>query len=286
MWRFGLRQGAQLALGLAGAVLLTAAVGALSVKGAFLSAWLDDLAGYFRLDFGMSTISAAQAADELAARLPVTLELVGLGGIVALLIGAPLGILLGTERPLRAAAPLLQIVAATPVFCASLALLWFAANILHWPGLEQHPQLSDLMHQTSRSLQMLTLPVLTVGVAGAAVVQLALRRASAEAMDEPYRRGLRLMGLSAREINRLYFAPQVLAGLLASLGDIVLALFSAAAVAEWVFGWPGAAVLFLKSVALQDWHVVALVLLVFAAIKLVADFAGAMGARAAQDLNA
>ncbi len=88
------------------------------------------------------------------------------------------------------------------------------------------------------------------------------------------------MGLSALEINGVYLMPQVLTGLCRSLGDITLALFAAAAVAEWVFGWPGAAVLFLKSVALHDWNVAALVLLVFAAFKFAADFAGELGARA------
>ncbi|HEV2561416.1 MAG TPA: ABC transporter permease [Rhizomicrobium sp.] len=276
MWRFGLRQGAQLALGLAGAILLAAMVAAAddarAGAGAFLHALLAHLGSFLHLDFGTSTISGESALAELSARLPVTLELAGLGGIVALLIGAPLGILLGTERPLRAGAPLIQIVAAIPVFCVGLALMWLAANVLHWP---EHGA-----SQFARILQTLALPALTVGAAGAAIVQLSLRRAAAEAMDEPYRRGLRLMGLSAFDINTVFLVPQILAGLLRSLGEITLALFSAAAVAEWLFGWPGAAVLFLKSVALHDWNVAALVLLVFAAIKMIADFAGIVGARA------
>jgi peptide/nickel transport system permease protein len=290
MWRFLLVQAARLALGLVGTVLLAACVAALSEPGAragaagYFSALVAQLGAYARLDFGTSIISAMPAANELAQRLPVTLELVGLGAIVALLLGGPLGILLGTERPLRAAAPLIQIVAATPVFVASLALLWAAANLLHWPGMEHigEPELSAFgVHgDFDSTLRALALPVLTVGAAGAAAVQLGLRRAAAEAMDEPYRRGLRLMGLSTLEINSVYLVPQVLTGLLLSLGDIALALFAAAAVAEWVFAWPGAAVLFLKSVALHDWSVAALVLFVFAAIKLAADFTGELGAYA------
>ena len=258
--------------------------GAQSGAAGYFSALLAELGAYARLDFGTSVISAAPAAQELAERLPVTLELVGLGAIVALFLGGPLGILLGTERPLRAAAPLIQIVAAMPVFVASLALLWLAANVLHWPGMEHigEPGLSALGAQSGfdSTLRTLALPVLTVGIAGAAAVQLVLRRASAEAMDEPYRRGLRLMGLSTLEINSVYLVPQLLTELCRSLGDITLALFAAAAVAEWVFAWPGAAVLFLKSVALHDWRVAALVLLVFAAIKFGADFAGELGAHA------
>jgi peptide/nickel transport system permease protein len=281
MWRFLLLQAARLALGLVGAVLLAASIAALSVEGArdaYFSALLAQLEAFAHLDFGTSVISGFPAASELAQRLPVTLELTGLGAIVALVLGGPLGILLGTERPLRAAAPLIQIVAATPVFVASLALLWFAANILHWPAIAFSA--FDSHGDFDITLRALALPALTVGAAGAAALQLAIRRAAAEAMDEPYRRGLRLMGLSTLEINSVYLVPQVLTGLCRSLGDITLALFAAAAVAEWVFGWPGAAVLFLKSVALHDWRVAGLVLFVFAAIKFAADFAGELGAHA------
>lgn len=279
MWRFLFSKAARLALGLLGAVLLAACIAALSAQnarngaGAYASALLAQLSGFVRFDFGASIISGTSAATDVAARLPVTFELAGLGAVVALLLGGPLGILLGTERPLRAAAPLIQIVTATPVFVASLALLWLAANVLHWPGITSHGDFDG-------TLRSLALPVLTIGAAGAAAVQLGLRRAAADAMDEPYRRGLRLMGLSTLEINSVYLMPQVLVGLCRSLGEITLALFSAAAVAEWVFERPGAAVLFLKSVALHDWSVAALVLLVFAAIKFFADFVGELGAYA------
>jgi peptide/nickel transport system permease protein len=123
------------------------------------------------------------------------------------------------------------------------------------------------------------LPVLTVGAAGAAAVQLALRRAASEAMEEPYRRGLQLMGLTVVEIDRLYLGPHLLTALLRNAGEIVLALFSAAAVAEWLFGWPGAAVLFLRSVALRDWNVAGAILFAFAATAFAADFLGALLAR-------
>jgi len=95
-----------------------------------------------------------------------------------------------------------------------------------------------------------------------------------------------MMGLTPFEVDRLYLVPQVLAGVLANLGEIALSLFSAAAVAEWVFGWPGAAVLFLKSVALHDWSVVALVLFAFAAITLFAEFLGSLGAHALAGIEA
>jgi peptide/nickel transport system permease protein len=117
-------------------------------------------------------------------------------------------------------------------------------------------------------------------MAGAGAVQLALHRAASQAQGQPWRVTLRMMGLSAGEIERVYVAPQVFAGLFTDLGDVVLALLSAAAVVEWTFGWQGAAELFVKSIALGDWNVVALILFVFAAIKFAAEFAGALAAAA------
>src|ERR1700733_872045 len=297
MWRFGLRRAGRLALGLLGAMLMAGAVATVAMTDArggiahYVSAFIVRLLGMLRLDFGASLISGAPAGEILAQRLPATLELVGAGLLVAALVGLPLGILLSMSRISRAAAPLVQIVAAAPVFCAGLALLWVASVVLGWDMTGGAPP--DLWAALSSgngarigvALRALALPALTVGAAGAASVQLAFRRTANEALDAPYRRGLRMMGLGVLEVDSLYLVPQVLAGVVASLGEITLSLLSAAAVAEWVFNWPGAAVLFLKSVALRDWSVVALVLFSFAAITLAAEFIGALGARALAGLE-
>jgi peptide/nickel transport system permease protein len=283
MWH--VRQVLKFALGLLGATILAAAVAALPDRGGQyqLHTVLARFLGFFRLDFGISSMTGLPAAKELAAHLPATLELMTAGAVVAFLLGAPLGFLLSRGRGLRAAAPLIQLVAAAPVFCAALGLLWLAARVLHWNYAPQPLPLPDLMAGSAgalAALKALSLPGLTVGAAGASAVQLVVRRTESEASEEPYRQGLRLLGLGAFEIDWLYLVPQILAGLLANFGEIVLALFSAAAVAEWLFRWPGAAALFVKSVALQDWNLTALVLLVFAAISLLADFAGTIAARA------
>jgi peptide/nickel transport system permease protein len=291
MWRFGLGQVGHYAAGLLGAMLLALVVSALGAKAGFTATLLEHLAALFRFDLGTSTITADPAAVDVARHLPATLELVGAGAVIAVVAGVILGLVLSWGRVLRAAAPLIQLVAAAPVFCAGLALLWFA-NRVHWDisaqkGLALWPA---LLHgdagAITGALPAFALPALMVGAAGAACVELTVRRAAREADGEPYRRGLRLMGLGAFEVDRLYVAPRVVAGLLANLGEVALSLFAAVAVAEWVFDWPGAAILFIRSVALHDWSVAALVLFVFAGIALTAEFAGALVAHAIGEPNA
>jgi peptide/nickel transport system permease protein len=282
MVRLLVRQALRFALGLIGAVVLAAALSALAAEGAehsaqaWFQAFLARLVAMARLDFGMSHVSGWSAAGEVAQAMPYTATLVTLGALVALVIGIPLGLLLGTGPLRRALAPLIQIVAAAPVFCAALALSWISIHLFASKPVAPSGSLFD--GDAVHVLNTLLLPVLTVGAAGAAAVQLALRRAASQAQKQPWRTSLRLMGLPAFEIDRIYVAPEVMAGVLASLGEMTLALFSAAAVAEWVFGWPGAAVLFVKSLAFGDWNVVALVLLVFAAVKFIADLIGSVAA--------
>lgn len=285
MARFTLEQAARFFFTLVGALLMAVLVAGLPHDGPWrgwgplVSTLVEKFFAFIKFDFGSSAISGGPATAELSARLPVTLFLASTGFVVALIIGAPLGILLGATPVRRAAAPLIQIVAAAPVFCAGLALAFGAVHLLGWPVSINtpmgFPQLADV-----HAFELLLPPILTVGLAGAAAVQLALRRAAREASDESYQKGLRRLGLSALEIDLVYVAPQIAAGLLSSLGEIALALLSATAVAEWVFNAPGAAVLFVKSAALYDWTMLALVLLVFVTIVQTAHFIGRVAAHA------
>lgn len=287
MLRFAARQAGRCALGLLGAAVLAAAISAIAAPrvhglAPFLEAICLRLWAFAQLDFGRSAISGLLAIDELGLRLPATLALVLAGGGVALIVGAPLGLLFGAGPIRRAAAPLMQIVTAAPVFCAGLALAYGAAHLLHWPVSVNAPVAASapIFSRDMQFLELAALPVLTVGLAGAAAVQVALRRVTAESAGEAFRVGLKHMGLSALEIEWVYAVPRVIAGLLASAGEIMLALLSAAVVAEWVFQRAGAADLFVKSVALQDWNMTAMILFIFAGFTFLADALGRIGAYA------
>ncbi|MGN6514485.1 MAG: ABC transporter permease subunit [Rhizomicrobium sp.] len=287
MWRILLLRAAQLLASLIGVAVLASALEAFPQASRgfcpFAAALAAALAEILRGSAGISTVTGTPALHDVARTLPYTLQLLGAGAFVAFLVGVPLGILLSASRMLRAAAPLIQIIAATPVFVAALLLIWIAVRVLHWADASQTSALSWTALIKSEgwelALRSFALPALTVGAAGAASVQLSLRRGAAAALSAPYRGGLRMLGLSAFDIDLRYATPEILSGLLEDLGDVALALISAAAVAEWVFNRNGAAVLFLKSAALGDWNVAAAVLAVFAAITLVTGFIGFAAAR-------
>src|ERR1700742_2096332 len=100
MWRFALRESGRWALALFGALLIASGVSALSDKtdglAGFAVAMAGRLVAFLRLDFGQD------AAQEFFSRGPVTADLVLFGALIAILIGVPVGLLLGAA-PLRRA---------------------------------------------------------------------------------------------------------------------------------------------------------------------------------------
>lgn len=277
MKRFLAWQVVQLLVGLFGAALIAVALSAITEPRpanlpAYLLAVLDRLQHLAKGDLGHSAISGLPVLITFVQHLPPTLLLLAAGAGVALAAGLPLGLLFAFGSVRRVAAPIMQLVTATPVFCAGLALAFAAVEILHWPvgfasrtGLASSPQ---------EALRLATLPIATVGLAGAAAVQLALRRSATRTAAASFRGGLRRLGLGSFEIEIFYVLPQIFAGLIASAGDIALALVSAAVVAEWVFHRDGAADLFVKSVALADWNMTAVILFAVAALTIVVRFLG------------
>ena len=226
MWRDWLLRAAQLIGSIVGAVVLASLLATLSHPAhglwPFLTALCERIFAAVRGDFGLSSVTGVPAMASAIDMMSFTFQLLAGGAVIALLIGIPLGILLSASRALRAAAPLIQIIAATPVFVAALALIWIAVRVLHWSGISQASALSwvDLVRSDgwSAALQAFALPALTVGAAGAASVQLSICRAAAVAWSAPYRSGLRMMGLGALDIDLHYALPEVLAALLRDLG--------------------------------------------------------------------
>lgn len=275
MLRFAGDEIVRLLFGLMGAVLLAAALAALN--DAALASNASPAWPFFQIvgqhliaigqgDFGISTLSGAPAWVTFAGPWPTTLSLLIMGLAVALLVGLPLGLAMSLESVHRIVAPLLQTVAALPVFCAALLLAFAAHHGLGWSPSAHPAALWPWPHATAWTEAVL--PVMTVGLAGAAAILRVLHCAIAAEADASWPDGLKRLGLTVLEIHLRYKLPRLLAGVIAASGEILLALLSAAIVAEWVFRCPGTADLLVKAAALHDGNLAALILLAFLAMVL------------------
>jgi peptide/nickel transport system permease protein len=291
MLRYALLRAAMLAASIAGAGLLAAAIAALGQPGAaagvadFLAAMLAKVPNVFAFNIGQSSLSGLSASIEAGPAFMASLELLLFATPIALIIGVPLGSALADPATRPIVSPIVQLTGSVPVFCAGLLIGILLARL--WPahtGTGVPSLFAAIASQDSNimlaALEAIAPPGLTVGLAGAGAVALSWRNALEIASAEPYRDGLRRLGLGDADILRIYVVRHAIALSLDDLADIVLAFFAAAAVAEWIFAWPGAGAAFIHAVALADWAVAAVIVFVIAIIRAGADFAGPVAAHA------
>src|ERR1700724_4054873 len=171
--------------------------------------FLDFVWGFFRLDFGISMWSGKPVAEEIAARLPISLEIAVMATVFAILIAIPLG----TMSALKQKSWIDHVVRtvaiagiATPSFWLGIVSILAVLEISNavfgapWmPPLHYAPFWEDPL----RNLSMAILPALTVGYRYAAVSMRMTRSAMLEVLREDYIRTARAKGLLERlVINR------------------------------------------------------------------------------------
>ncbi|MGQ0741872.1 MAG: ABC transporter permease subunit [Alphaproteobacteria bacterium] len=289
MLRFALLRAAILIAGIAGAAFLAAAITAIGDPAAtagigdFVSAMLVKAPDVLAFETGASSLSGEAARLAAAPAFSASLQLLLFAGPVAYIVGAPLGAALADRATRSFVAPFIQFVGAVPVFCGALVIGVVFAPL--WPAQAGDASLFVAIGaRDAEALQSALMTIapagVTVGLAGAGAVALAWRNALQRAASEPYVEGLERLGLGEREILRRYVVREAVALALREAAPVILAIFAAAAVAEWIFGWPGAGAAFIHAVALEDWSVAGLIVFAIAVIRAAVDFAGPTAAYA------
>ncbi len=254
----------------------------LGMRGNWFRAWLSWLGDAWRGDLGESRIYRQPVAEVLAARLPWSLLLGALGGLVALTLAAVLGAWAGlrrgglADRVISASMIVLQtippfVLVLGTVFLFAATLRWFPASGLTDPG-EQIAPAATLRH--------LTLPALLLGVTQLPWLALGLRETVAGNLDRDAVKGARARGLPRRVVALGHIAPVSAAPFLALCGARLPELVVGATVVETLFGWPGLGASTVDAARALDFPLLAvLAVLITAAVvlgNLAADTAAAL----------
>jgi peptide/nickel transport system permease protein len=250
-----------------GAALFAAAIAALAVPAAHNSSASYVVVSVLKvpqllaLDPGLSVIAGTAALTAVTPALAASLTVMLPSLVIAILLGTLLGFLLTLRDTRRLLGPLFQLIASVPIFCAALMLAAAFAAL--------------------QSRAAVTAPMIaTLALAVAAAIARAVFAAQRNAAPPDYIDGLARMGVHRRQILGFYVARPTLAVALRDTGNILLALFAAAAVVESVFSWPGAGAEFIRAVALGDWNVVAVLIMIMAAARFTVDLAASLVSRA------
>jgi peptide/nickel transport system permease protein len=243
--------------------------------------FLDFTWGFFRLDFGISMWSGKPVAEEIAARLPISLEIAVMATVVAILIAIPLGTISALwqnswiDHVVRTVA-IAGI--ATPSFWLGIVSILVVLDVSHalfgaaWmPPIDYVPFWQDPL----RNLSMVILPALTVGYRYSAVTMRMTRSAMLEVLREDYIRTARAKGLVEGLIINRHALKNALLPVVTLIGIEFAFLIGGLVVTEQVFNLNGVGRLFVLAVQNQDYTLTqALVMLtvaIFVLVNLVVD---------------
>jgi peptide/nickel transport system permease protein len=228
-------------------------------------------------DLGRSLRTREPVLDMLAARLPVTVQLMLLAMLLAVAIGVPAGVLAAVRRntPLDLAMSVLALGGmALPFFWSGILLIRLFAVQLGWlPPSGYVPFWTDPLS----NLERMILPSVTVGAAMAGLVMRQTRSAMLGALGADFVRTARAKGVPERQVIVRHALRSALLPVVTVVGLQSGALVGGAVVTETVFSLPGLGTMIVDGIFQRDFAVVqgALLTVVLAvvAVNLLTDLA-------------
>jgi len=229
--------------------------------------YLGWLGAILRGDAGYSLRTGQPVFREIAARLPVTMELALAALLVAVAIGLPLG-LLAALRPdgrldlLARGIGLLGL--SLPSFWLGTLLVLLFARYLRWmPNTGGYAGPGE---DLAANLRFLLFPAATLGAAMAAVVMRTTRSAMLDVMGADYIRTARAKGLGAGAVVSRHALRNGLIVVVTILGVQVGYLLSGAVLVEEIFAVPGLGRMLLTAINQRDYALVQGAVLVIATL--------------------
>jgi peptide/nickel transport system permease protein len=222
-------------------------------------------------DLGHSIFSGQSVGKLVRQRINPTLSLTIGGGILAVLIGIPLGVVAAWKSNTivdRVAQVFAALGLAVPGFWLGFILLWaFAVNWRIFPAIGFVSMFDDV----GGFFRSIALPCLLLGITGSAVLVRMTRASLLEVFREDYIRTARAKGLGERAV---LFRHALRAGaipIITVLGFLVAGLLTGVVVTETVFTIPGVGRLVAEAVQQRDFPIVQSLLMLLASIYVVVN---------------
>jgi peptide/nickel transport system permease protein len=219
--------------------------------------YLDYFAAIARGELGRSMRDGRPAIALVVERIPATLALTIPALLIKLGLGLPAGIYAALHRgSLIDRAVMVAAVAGftVPSFVLGLVLVLIFAVTLGW-----------LPSGGQETWRHAILPIVTLGLGGAAVLARFTRSAMLEVLGQPYIRTASAKGIPWRAVVTGHALPNAAIPTVTIVGFMVGTLIAGAVVVESVFSWPGVGRLLVVAVANRDLAVVQCILLLVAA---------------------
>ena len=226
-------------------------------------------------DLGKSIFTGRPVVDDLAARLPATIEL----AIAALLLAVAIGLPIGVVSALRRGSLLDHIVRVITVSGFAIASFWLAVmlqlflamelNLLPLSGRIEVPAplpvtrfllIDSVLAWNGRAfvdaLTHLALPTLTLALPVAATIVRFARIGVLDAMGQSFVPYAQAMGLPPTLIVSKYVLRSAMTSVVTQIGLVAGTLLGGTVVVEAVFDWPGLGGYTFNSIVMSDYSAI------------------------------
>ena len=226
-------------------------------------------------DLGRSYTTRLPVGEQIALRIPATLELALAGIVIALLISIPTGVLAAVRE--RSAADWLissfnAFAIAIPNFWLGILMILLFALALGWLPASGR---GDYSREPLKAWTFLLLPAITLALNQAAILSRFVKSSVLEVLHDDYVRTARAKGLRERLVIQRHVLTNALVPVATVLGIQFGRLLGGAIVVESVFAWPGVGRLILQSIGSRDYTtvqgVLLLLVLAFVVVNLLTD---------------
>lgn len=231
-----------------------------------LTQYLKTFIGYLQGDLGRSLQDNASIGEQLARRLPRTLELVAAAGLISTLIGVPAGAFAAVRRGRffdSAASTVTALAMSVPVFVAGPLLVLALSQMSRLLPAGGFVEFSD---DPIKHLQLMIMPALTLSLGLMASIFRITRGSTLETMQRDYVRTAHAKGVA----RHLVFTRHVLRNAMLPVITVIAlnlgTMLGGSVIVEYIFSWPGLAGFTVSAVSTRDYPVVVASVLVISAM--------------------
>jgi ABC-type dipeptide/oligopeptide/nickel transport system permease component len=225
-------------------------------------------------DFGISYRLQQPVAELIMSRLPATLELALISGLLAFVAGVGFGVYTALNRHgwLSNVVMTTSLIGVSlPTFLIGVLLIWIFAVELQWLPSFGRGEVVDLGWWTTGLLTpsgraSIVLPAITLGLYQMTLIMRLVRAEMLEVLRTDYVKFARARGLSNRAVHFGHALKNTMVPVITITGLQLGSIIAFAIITETVFQWPGVGALFINSVQFVDVPVMAAYLMLIAAV--------------------
>jgi peptide/nickel transport system permease protein len=232
----------------------------------------DWMGGAVRLDFGLSMWTGRPIIQEIAIRLPLTVELAILATLVAVGLAIPLGTLAALRQDtwVDYAIRVLSIGGlAMPSFWIGIVII---LALLTWFRWSPPVTFTPFFDNPSENLAQLIWPALAVGYRYSAVATRMTRSSLLDVLSEDYVRTARAKGLSGRTVVLVHALRNALLPVVTVIGLEFAFLIGGLVVTEQVFNLNGIGKLIVEAITRRDYTMTQALVLLSATVYVLVNF--------------